>query len=92
MLEGARLRLSFKAPWRSDSSANRRIRSVCDSLQLSGQTARGMGPRQVPERDELSAPCVGRLSAPKGTEVLHGSSAFRRLVAQPALRVPKPDV
>jgi hypothetical protein len=30
-------------------------------------------------------------SAPKGRGVLHDSSAFRRLVAQPVLRVPKPD-
>ena len=30
-------------------------------------------------------------SAPKGAGVLHDSSAFRRLVAQPVLRVPKPD-
>jgi hypothetical protein len=48
------------------------------------------GPRQVPERDESSAPRVSRLRG-ETVDILHDSSRIRRLVAQPVLRVPKPD-
>jgi len=90
MFQDGRLRLSFKAPWRSDSSANRRSCSVCDVLQLLGETARregaetGFGTRSII--------CAVRVThCGEWTEVRYKSSAIRRLVAQPVLRVPKPE-
>ena len=63
---------------------------MCDVLQLSRQTARregaetGSGARRII--------CAVRVTPPRERAgVLHDSSAFRRLVAQPVLRVPKPD-
>lgn len=90
MFEDARLRLSFKAPWRSESSANRRIRSVCDVLQVSTQTARrkgaetGSGARRVIWAVRVMPPR-------REGGVLYGSSVIRRRVARPVLRVPKRD-
>lgn len=63
---------------------------MCDVLQLSRQTARrvgaeiGSGARRIV--------CAARVMSPRRKGgVLHDFSVIRRLVAQPALRVLKPD-
>ena len=89
MFEDARLRLSFKAPWRSDSSANRRIRSVCEVAVIEADSPPGTG------RDRFrSATYHLRRACDASAEragVRHDSSALRRPVAPPVLRAPKPD-
>ena len=91
MFENARIRVPFKLLWRSNSSVNRRSCSVwVVFLQLLRLTARREGAQTNSGGDKSSAPCVTPLRGERA-EVLYDSSVFRRLVAQPVLRVPKQD-
>ena len=90
MFENARFRLPFEAPWRGDSSVNRRIRSMCDVLQLPRQATRKEGAETTSGTRRII--CTGRHTPRhKWAEVMNDSSMFRRQVVQPGLRVPKPD-
>jgi len=63
---------------------------VCDVLQLSRQTARREGAETGSGARRIICPVSVSLRA-EGAGVLQDSSVIRRLVAQPVLRVPKPD-
>ncbi len=63
---------------------------MCDVLQLSTQTARWEGAETGSETRRFI--CTVRQTPPhKWAEIMHDSSTFRRQVARPVLRVPKPD-
>jgi hypothetical protein len=90
MFEDALLRLPLKSPWRSASSVKRRSRSVCDVLQLSRKANRREGAETTSGTRRII--CTVRHTPPhKWAAVMHDSSAFRRPVGQPVLRVPRPD-
>jgi hypothetical protein len=63
---------------------------VCDVLQLSRKENRRERAKTTSGMRRII--CTVRHTLPhKWAEVLHDSSAIRRQVAQPILRVPKPD-